>query len=729
MQTHFGGCPVLRWLVLLTIVTTVTANSAEDPAWLPFVPPPDPFTASAIDLRFLNEKQAGEKGFIGVKNGDFIHTATGEPVRFWAVNGPPSRMQGEELRQCARMLAKRGVNLVRLHGGYFNDDGEVNLEKVRHTFEIVDALKTEGIYSHLSIYFPLWIRPKADAAWLKGYDGTKHPFAALFFNPGFQEKYRSWWTALLNTKMANGKTLVEEAAVAAVEIQNEDSLFFWTFSEQNLPDPQLRILEELFADWLTKKHGSLDAAFQRWNNVRVKRDAPSEGRVGFRPLWNIFNEKTLRDQETAAFLFELQSRFYSETYAFLRKLGFKAPITASNWSTASPEVFGPLEKLSYTTCDFLDRHGYFGCLHKGENAEWSIRNGHTYADRSAYRFEAETPGKPKVFVHPAMDVHYNGKPSMISETTWTRPNRFRSESPVYLACYGSLQHSDAIVHFALDGAQWKVKPNFWMQPWTLMSPSLMGQFPAAALIYRKGLVAPGDILAQLTLNTNELLALKGTPLPQEAALDELRLKEVPSGSELKPGQRIDPLIHYAGRTEVQFSANPTSIKLKDLKPWIDHTARTVTSSTSELKLDYGNGVLLLNAPGAQGVSGALGGKAEYETRDLQIRSDMSLGHIIAVTLDGAPLATSQRILLQVMSEEQTSGFSTEPAGEGIRKITNIGTDPWLFKELRGQVKLKRRDAKQLKVAVMDLNGYPLENGGPADEIHLRRGTVYYLIAK
>ena len=45
---------------------------------------------------------------------------------------------------------------------------------------------------------------------------------------------------------------------------------------------------------------------------------------------------------------------------------------------------------------------------------------------------------------------------MISETTWTRPNRFRSEAPLYLASFGALQGSDAIVHFALDGAEGRV---------------------------------------------------------------------------------------------------------------------------------------------------------------------------------------------------------------------------------------------------------------------------------
>src|SRR5262249_32884577 len=162
-------------------------------------------------------------------------------------------------------------------------------------------------------------------------------------------------------------------------------------------------------------------------------------------------------------------------------LGCKAMIEASNWSTASPEIFGPLEKLSYTTGDFIDRHGYFSCNHKGDNAAWSIRAGHTSSDRSALRFEGEAG---KQFVHPVMDPHYDDRPSIISETTFNRPNRFRSEAPLYFAAYSALQDSDAVVHFALDGARWSVKPGFWMQPWTLGSPAMLGQFPAAALLYR-----------------------------------------------------------------------------------------------------------------------------------------------------------------------------------------------------------------------------------------------------
>jgi hypothetical protein len=709
--------------------------AAEQQGWFAFDPKPDRFAPeSAIDLRFLNEQFAGEHGYIGVKAGEFVHTGNGQPVRFWAVNGPPHELKAPELRHCARMLAKYGVNLVRVHGGYFDDRGEADMAKVKHALEVVAAMKAEGIYTHFSIYFPLWLQPKPNTPWLPGYDGKTHPFAALFFNPDFQAQYRKWWTALLTTpNPATGKTLAEEPAVASLEMQNEDSLFFWTFSDKNIPDVELRLLEKMFGDWLVKQYGSLPAALAKWNGLKVSRDAASEGRMGFRPLWNMFNEKTPRDQDTARFLFEVQTRFYSETYAFLRQLGFKGPITASNWATASPEVFGPLEKLSYAGGDFIDRHGYFGCDHKGDNAAWSLRNGHTYADRSALRFEAEEPGKPRQFVHPAMDPHYEGKPSMLSETTWNRPNRFRSEAPLYFAAYGALQHSDAIVHFALDSDHWAVKPGYFMQPWTLMSPAMMGQFPAAALLFRRGLVSAGSVLAEVVLDKEALLHLSGTPLPQDAALDELRLKDIPSGPQARPGARLDPLLHYAGRANVQVvsggGGQPTAkTKVSDLASLIDHSAQTVTSSTGELKLDYGKGTLTINAAQVQGASGLLRSMGPIETRDLKISSAMELGHIVLVSLDDQPLDKSRKMLLQVMSEEKASGFQTEDGANGSKKIIAIGVDPWLVKQFSGTVSFKRADAAQLKVTALDFNGYPAGIPQSGKQITLQPSTLYYLVS-
>jgi hypothetical protein len=726
-QTQIMRLPPALFLSACIALCAARAQAADSPAWVDFNPPVDSFRDSPIDLRGLNESFAGENGVIATRGDEFIHSRTGKPVRFWGVNGPPGSLKGEDLQWCARRLAKYGVNLVRLHSAIFDKTASVDTAKVARAQSVVAAMRAEGIYSHFSIYFPLWLSPSADHPLLHGYDGKKHPFAALMFNPEFQERYRSWWKALLLTPDANGRRLVDEPAVFGLEVQNEDSFFFWTFNPDQIPDEQMRILEAQFAEWLRKRYGSLDEALKQWKGQTAKRDDLKEGRVGFRPLWNVFNERTARDTDTVRFLFETQHQFYVETVRLLRSLGFKGVITASNWATASPEYFGPLEKWSYTAGDFVDRHGYFSVTHRGENAEWSIRNGHTYTDRSALRFEPGVPGKPKSFVHPAMDITYDNKPTMISETTWNRPNRFRSEAPLYFASYGALQGSDAIVHFALDGANWSVKPGFWMQPWTLMAPSQMAQFPAAALLYRRGLVKAGPVLARIELNTNDLLNLQGTPLPQDASFDELRLKDVPSGTEIKRGQRVDPLIHYAGRVNVSFTNGPGRSTLTDLKPFIERATSTVKSSTGELTLDYGKGLLQVNAPAAQGASGNLKAAGEIGLTDVAIQSDLDNAHVMVVSLDGEPIRQSARLLVQAMSEEASTGFATEAATNGLKRITNIGRDPWRIKALNGTVRFATGAA--VRIQPLDYNGEPVGSGYDGRELKLEPQSIYYLVTR
>ncbi len=717
------------------VATALKQASEGNKGWFAFeakVELPVGSGGSALDLRDLNEPLAGAGGFIGVKGSRFVHTVTGEPVRFWAVNGPPGDLSDRKsLAQCARLLARYGVNLVRIHGGYFDERGDVDPAKVRHAIDIVETMKAEGIYSHFSVYFPIWLSPKPDTPWLAGYDGGKHPFASLYFNKDFQNQYRKWWKALLLTPSpTTGKRLIDEPAVFGAELINEDSYLFWTFAAGNIPDPELKLVETQFGDWLKQRYGSLDKALAAWKGQKDGRDNIGAGRIGFRPLWNVFNEKSARDQDTVRFLVFSQRQFYDDTRKFLRELGFKGVVTGSNWVTASPQVLGPLEKYSYTPGDFIDRHGYFGCNDKGEAAEWSIRVGHTYSDRSALRFDAEEPGKPKQFVHPVMDPSYDDKPSMISETTFNRPNRFRSEAPLYYAAYGALQGTDCVVHFAFDGDRWATHYGIFTQPWTVATPAMMGQFPAAALIYRRGLVDEGKLLVDLTLNLDDLYKLQGTPLPQDAALDELRLKDVPPTVSVKAGQVIDPLVHFAGRANVNFAENrATHVAAVDLEPYIDHKAQMVTSSTRQLKLDYGKGLLTIDAPAAQGLSGALLEAGPTELGDIVISSDLSLGHIVAVSLDGQPLAKSRRILLQAMTEERPTDFRTEAAGAGVKRIVNLGHDPWLVKEISGTVKFKRSDAAKLTVRALDHSGLPAGVVGHADSITLRPTTIYYLIAQ
>jgi hypothetical protein len=95
----------------------------------------------------------------------FVHSDTDEPVRFWGVNGPPRDLSGAPPKICARMLAKRGVNPVRVNGGLFNADGQVAPVKVAHAFRseaplyfaVYGALQHSDAIGHFALDGNSWV--------------------------------------------------------------------------------------------------------------------------------------------------------------------------------------------------------------------------------------------------------------------------------------------------------------------------------------------------------------------------------------------------------------------------------------------------------------------------------------------------------------------------------------------------------------------------------------------
>ena len=163
----------------------------------------------------------------------------------------------------------------------------------------VAAFKRQGIFSTLSIHFQHWIDLSASATF-PGYAKGKFPFAIHYFDEAYQQMYRSWFAALLTTPNPHdgGRTLAGDPAVATVELLNEDSLFFWTFSPDHVPAAYLRGLERRFGAWLAARHGSLDRAMASWGGTPSPQDAIAEGRIAFLPLWRLF---TTRDRRAQAY--------------------------------------------------------------------------------------------------------------------------------------------------------------------------------------------------------------------------------------------------------------------------------------------------------------------------------------------------------------------------------------------------------------------------------------------
>ncbi|MBM4035410.1 MAG: hypothetical protein FJ291_27010 [Planctomycetes bacterium] len=133
------------------------AEATEKGRWA-FRPPKDTFSPDALlDLRSLNEKVAGESGFVArSKDGHDFVLGDGRPARFWAVN---TGAFNRDLARHARFLAKRGVNMVRFHSNITptgTDLMGIDTKDRDNLWRGVAAMKREGIYT---TYSPYWAGP------------------------------------------------------------------------------------------------------------------------------------------------------------------------------------------------------------------------------------------------------------------------------------------------------------------------------------------------------------------------------------------------------------------------------------------------------------------------------------------------------------------------------------------------------------------------------------------
>lgn len=670
-----------------------TTLGEADPGWFAFEPPIDEFSKEALlDLRGLNERRAGQRGFIKAAGDDFTDGA-GQPLRFWAVNaGPADDPDGADY--LAARLAKNGVNLARLHGGWFdrssNDPRALRKEHVDRCFRQIQAFADQGIYVHLSIYFPLWMQLK-ESDGIEGGALGKHPMGLLLFEPAFQSLWKSWARSVLTTRNPyTGKTLAEDPAVAFFEIQNEDSAFFWTFRPDLLGPGPYRRLCQRFGLWAAKRHGSLDKAIAAWQGERHPDDGP--GSLGLYNPWDMTRDgfskssraKNARVTDQIRFLAELQRQTYAELSDFLRKeCGFKGVITASNWTTTDNRRLGMIERWTYTAADCIDRHGYFGGASKGDGSDYMVRVGHTYGEQAAVL-------DPTTALTGYLQLA--GKPHIQTEIMWSEPNRLIADGPLLLSAYSALQGVDGIFSFATRSGTWDATGT---SKWPVMRPGWLGQFPATALLYRRGDVKTAPAVLRQVVSIDDLFQFKGSGFV-EGPNSDFRLAQAPKALEAGRDEAFDPYLYCIGRVErvIGGAGSPTAL---DVSACIDHARRTATSITGELRWDWGQGLVTVNSPRSQAATGYLSKAGTIRLKDVTLTSRNEYGTIHVISLDGLPLSSSRRILVQAFTEQKLYGW------QGAKgRILDIGRAPITVKEIDAAVTFA--NPAGLKGAMLDANG-------------------------
>ncbi|MBD5778516.1 hypothetical protein IEN85_03355 [Pelagicoccus sp. NFK12] len=723
---------ITRWKLLAAglVASQLVSSAFSQDTWA-FDPEPDDFDPSALfDLRYLNEDLAGQNGWVGTdEKGDFVR-GDGEPLRFWAVNTAVARNipyqprprpgweNAPDLDRHARWLAKRGVNLIRLHSHInphadsqeLNDANESELDWI---FRSVGSMKQAGVYTIVSPYWANTMESD-DSRWGTDWEGGHH--GLLFFDTKIQEAYKEWLRKLFTTpsEHLDGKTLAEEPALAMFQIQNEDSLLFWTIN--NLRAGPKRRLGELFHAWALDKYQSIDAAFDAWGTAYSGNDDIGNGVLGIVNIWDLTGDgkaahgTTARLDDQMQFWVETMYDFNAEIARFVKEdLNCPVLVNPGNWKTADVILMEDSERYSQTSGDVIAVNRYFGGLHKGDNNGWAIENGDFYTNPSMLKDAARS--------FPISVKQVEGKPMMVTESTWVMPTDTGFESSMLLSAYSSLTGFDAYFWFVAQTEGFTPPRsangyNASQGKWLCQTPDMAGQWPAAALAFRKGYIRRGKPVVQEQRSLGALWQRKSPIIAESASFDPNRDSGDQAPDSTMAGG-VDPLAFLVGPVTIAFGGSESeNVVMEDLDSYIERTeaGERVTSETGQIILDTDENLFRLDAPQVQSMISYR--PTVQELSSVTFESTGPSVSATVVSLDGYPIVASGKLLVQVGTRARPTGWEDEEAtvevsGELVqaRKILSYGEAPWRLETAGLKVRIKNLGIQSAHA--LDANGMPI----------------------
>lgn len=719
----------MRRCIFLVLFAVCGFDASADLAetWA-FTPKKDVFSPEALlDLSFLNEDVAGQAGFVRRSpDGSSFIRGDGEPIRFWAINTSVANKGMSALREHAQFIAKRGVNMVRFHGQIPQVGKEggslsaINTDERARLWQLVSAMKQEGIYTTFSPYWPHAVHAETVERWAVPQDNAGLA-GLIYFDPIIQSAYKNWLReTLVPINPYTGIALKDDPALAIIQMQNEDSLLFWSLNW--LQGREARLIAERFGTFLKKKYGSLDLAREAFGGAQAPKpiddiqDDWEHGAIALANIWHLTQEGNtdhanvrLRDQ--TEFLTTTMKDWHTEIARFLREdLGAPQLFNAGNWKTVDNALLDDLERYAYTSGDIVALNRYVARLHTGDHQGWAIVKGDRFHEDGVLHNPLDMPVTVR---------QPNGFPYIIPETLWVPPIWQQSEAPILMAAYQSLTGIDISYWYGSKEIQWRQpqSANGFLPSigkWVVNTPQMMGAFPAAALIFRQNLIeeAPPVVVEHRTLDE---LWSRQSPLTRGGqGRDPNRDIVVPkTPSNVGPGRpelpEVSPYVFLAGPVLTEFGNGAPNYVHPEIDQMINEDVGSVTSATEQLTWDWINGVVSINAPQVQGVVGKFSSKNRFELGHLTIESDASYASLLVVSMDGNPIKDSNRLLVQLGSVARPTNWKAlkvEHEGAPALEVVAFGSEPWQINSVDALLAVENSVIK--RAMVLDANGIAVE---------------------
>ena len=613
--------------------------------WYPFTFPLDDTNLDAIDLTRFLDPPAGKHGFNSVRPDGHFYFADGTRARFFGTNigGPHAFPEKEKAPQIAAWLAKYGVNMLRIHaidGGwgrlidYQKGDSRTFRADMldRMDFFVAELLK-RGIYIYFDCLDYRRFLPGdgvADAAKLE--HGWRNSIkGATCFNDRMIELQKEFATKFYTHRNPyTGRRYVDEPGVAAVEITNENSVFYFRNTSLTLP-VYVDELKSRWNRWLVDRYPTRGALAKAWTNDQgqcglLAAEDPAKSSVVL-PMRHLYQDPAkappigerspLRVNAMVRYFFDLERRYYGEMLGHLKKIGVRVPITGTN------QTFCPASVHADSIADFVSRNNYW--CHPNVHAKPHF----TFRNLSVLKSDLAKTSNPITNVASSTVA---GKPMISPEFNWPWPIQYRAECLPMMAAYACLQDWDGLLFFAY-------RPTGQTLEWfsSQSDPVRWGEFPAAALLFHRNDVS----VAKKTIHVgwSEAETFVGRRNHIEAPRSAFR--------------------HFTYLSKVRNAffkdAYQGDAQLVRGASYVAPEQERYVSDTGELTLDAGRDLFTIDTPMTKAVIGHLGALGRIELGGMTIECKTPFAAILVTSLDGKPIGKAEHLLVTAIGRAENTG--------------------------------------------------------------------------
>ncbi|HEX7446438.1 MAG TPA: hypothetical protein VF306_02770, partial [Pirellulales bacterium] len=660
------------------------------PDWFPLIMPDDPGELggrSVIAMDDWLEKPAGKRGGVRMV-GDRFQLEDGTPIKFWGTNlsyGSGCAPAKAEAEATAARFAQYGVNAVRLHKfsypkgrdngiGDANDATLMDAEGLDRFDYFAAQLARRGVYYAWSHTFGFIVCP-GNRDRLVAYDEIEQhlkgkTYAFINFADDVQDLMIEMVVNLLKHKNPHtGLTYAADPALAFIELQNEDDIFFYTSETAfNACPTYKKLFTAKFTDWLKTKYGSDDALAKAWGGLKPGESLAAQNIVSQTNPW-FFGSDHLPGQkggprqrllDAAAWLHDVQNRFYTRFAKAIHDAGYRGPLCGSPWQ-APAMLPHYLNLRSDAMVGFIDRHNYFG----GQLTDTMLSQ-----PGSGYL----SSGLQQVV----------DRPFSVSEWIHVYPSLYSAEGPAIMAAYGlGLQGWDASFEFQSAPRRQVFNDRAGWQPWGVWEadvPTSIGQYPALARMIYRGDVEEGEIISRRRVSPHDLESGRFN------FSDTVRQTgDIKSFGGSTPVEAL-----AAGRCVVEFfdklqSRTSEPSIFPDLARFREGTA--IVSATKQLHWETaGQGFFTIDTPGTKGVIGFASGRPQA-LGDITIELESPYASVILTALEKTfTLGNGKRALLSVVARNCNTGFKYFSVDQ---RVLDNGHGPILLEPVKATISSTR----------------------------------------